>query len=247
MLKLQKNSVITEITVQNFNREALNKFKKIYKDLRQKSKTITFALQYGGTEITLNKNCGFPLEEAKAILSNYKSLYKTSEDEKHKKILQACSDGYVTAAFGLRVRTPLLKQTILETSKTPFEAAAEARTATNARFQSYCLLNNRAGIEFNSLVRTSQYRYDIKPFGQIHDAQYFLVRDCPDAILFVNRYLVKAVQWQDDPAIQHDKVHLGGEVSIFFPDWSKELSIPNDVTTVVQLENIVSNYLEELK
>lgn len=227
--------------------EIINSIKKRYPKLRQASKGPTFCLTYRGTFKALMDIFGFSKEEALHIESRYHELYKESDDWNNVKIARACHDGYVTAAFGLRVRTPLLKQVVLGTSRTPYEAEAEGRTAANALGQSWCLLNNRAGIEFNSLVRTSQYRYDIKPFGQIHDAQYFLVRDCPDAILFVNKYLVKAVQWQNDPAIQHDKVHLGGEVSIFFPDWSKELSIPNDVTTVVQLENIVSNYLEELK
>lgn len=54
------------------------------------------------------------------------------------------------------------------TSKTPHEADAERRTAGNALGQSYGLLNTRAGIEFNSKVRNSKYKYDIKPVAQIH-------------------------------------------------------------------------------
>ena len=77
------------------------------------------------------------------------------------------------------------------------------------------------------------------------DAQYFLIKDDINIILWTNKYLVKAVQWQDDPIIWHDKVHLGGEVSIFFPDWAHELVIPNECSAV-QLESLVNNYLENL-
>jgi DNA polymerase-1 len=42
--------------------------------------------------------------------------------------------------------------------------------------------------------------------------------------------LVKAVQWQEAPEIQHDEVKLGGEFSIFWPDWAHEIIIPNGAT-----------------
>lgn len=158
---------------------------------------------------------------------------------------QAVKDGYVTCAFGLRVRTPILAQTVRNNSKTPKEAEAEARTAGNALGQSWCLLNNRAGIEFNKKVRNSIYANFIKPCAQIHDAQYFLIKDDINVLLWTNTNLVKAVQWQNDPIIWHDKVHLGGEVSIFWPDWAHELSIPNKCSEK-ELIKLVNNYLENL-
>lgn len=64
-------------------------------------------------------------------------------------------------------------------------------------------------------------------------------------ILWANKHLVHAVQWQNDPAIWHDQVKLGGEFSMFYPDWAHELSIPNDCTEE-QLYQLTSKYLEEL-
>ena len=115
-------------------------------------------------------------------------------------------------------------------SKTPQEAEAEGRTAGNALGQSWCLLNSRAGNEFNSKVRKSQYAEDIRPCAQIHDAQYFLARDDMDVIRYVNEHLVKAVQWQEAPEIAHDDVKLGGNLSLFWPDWSKEVDFSNGAT-----------------
>lgn len=196
-------------------------------DLRQESKAPTFALTYQGTYITLMNNCGFSEAKAKLVEKRYHELYKVSDDWVAAKLNQANKDGYITAAFGLRVRTPLLHQTIRGTSKTPFAAEAEGRTAGNALGQSWCLLNSRAGSEFMGKVRASEYRHDIKPCAQIHDAQYYLVRDNVDVILYANEHVVQACEWQNHPDIWHPDVKLGGEFSIFYPDWSKEAVLPN--------------------
>lgn len=247
MLEIPKGTVIEEISAEDFNRNQLKIFKSKFKDLRQLSKRVTFALQYGGTENTLEKNCGFSHKEASEIVANYKKLYSVSEKEKADHIKQAGIDGYVLGAFGLKVRTPVLQQTILGIRATPKEAEAEARTASNARFQSYGLLNSRAGMAFNQKVRASKYALDIKPVAQIHDAQYFLVKDDADVLLWMNRHLVEETSWQEDPAISHPEVHLGGEVSIFYPDWAHECVIPNDVNSYTQLSTVINDYLKELK
>jgi DNA polymerase-1 len=125
------------------------------------------------------------------------------------------------------VRTPLLKQVVIGTSKTPKEAQGEARTAGNALGQSWGLLNSRASNEFMTKVRASKYAKDIRLMAQIHDSQYFLVRDNPDLLEYMNVHLVKAVQWQEAKEIQHPTVKLGGDLSIFYPSWADEITIPN--------------------
>lgn len=246
MLSIPKDAVLEEISVEEFNREQLKKFKSVYKDLRQLSKRVTFALQYGGQENTLEKNCGFSHQDAAEIVANYKKLYAVSEAEKLAHVRLAEKVGFVTGAFGLKVRTPLLKQTITNLKVTPKEAEAERRTATNARFQSYGLLNTRAGIEFNNEVRNSPFKFDIRPVAHIHDAQYFLVRDNEETILWANEHLVKAVEWQEDPAIYHPQVKLGGEFSIFWPNWSSELSLPNKLNKI-ELTNLSKEFVNSLK
>ena len=209
--------------------EIINSIKDRYKSLRQKSKGPTFCLTYNGTNKALMDIFGFSKEEALSIESKYHELYKESDEWVQRTMNQAAKDGYVTVAFGLRVRTPIMHQCILGLRNTPKEAEAEKRTAANACGQSYCLLNNRAGVQFNNEVRNSDYRLDIRPVAHIHDAQYFLVRDQEEVILWANEHLVKAVSWQDDPAIAHPIVKLGGEFSIFYPNWSSELALPNDL------------------
>ena len=220
----------------------INSIKDRYKKLRQASKAPTFALTYQGTWKTLVTNCGFSEKVAKQVEARYHELYKVSDQWVADKLKQATKDGYITCAFGLRVRTPLLGQVVKGTGKTPKEAEAEGRTAGNAAGQSYCLLTNRAAIDFNREVRASKYKYSIKPVAHIHDAQYFLIKDDIETILWANEHLVKAVSWQEDPMIYHPQVKLGGEFSIFYPDWAHELTVPN-VCTEDQLKQIVKENL----
>lgn len=210
--------------------ESINSIQHKYKSLRSDSKAPTFLLTYGGTYMGLMKNCGFPEEKAKLTEKRYHDLYVVSDMWVQAKLDEAAKTGYVTAAFGLRVRTPLLAQVLRGTCKTPYEAEAEGRTAGNALGQSWCLLNNRAGSEFMRKVRTSEFRLDIRPCIHIHDAQYFMIRDNMDTLQFTNKHLVEAVNWQDHPDIAHPEVGLGGELSLFYPTWANEIEIPNHAT-----------------
>ena len=222
--------------------ESVNSIKTKYPNERQESKVPTFALTYQGTFRTLMVKCGFSEEKAKSIYNKYHELYKVSDAWVEDKLNQAQKNGYITAAFGLRIRTPLLAQVVRGTGKTPYEAQAEGRTAANALGQSWCMLNSRASSEFLSKVRISKYKNDIKPCAQIHDANYWLIRDDIDVVLFTNEHLVKAVSWQDHPDSLCEGVHLSGKLSIFYPNWSKEISIPTNATKQWLIEEIHNVY-----
>lgn len=116
------------------------------------------------------------------------------------------------------------------TKRTPYEAAAEGRTAGNALGQSWCLLNNRAANEFMQRVWNSPYRNLIRPCAHIHDASYYLVPDDVDIVHWVNENLVECVKWQDHPDIWHDQVKLGGDLSVFYPCWANDITLPNHAT-----------------
>lgn len=209
---------------------SINSIQKKYKSLRQDSKIPTFSLTYAGTYITIMNSQGWSKEKAQKVENSYHELYKVSDEWVKQRLDQACIDGYVTCAFGLRVRTPLLAQVVRGNQKTPFAAEAEGRTAGNALGQSWCLLNNRAGSEFMGTVRAGSYQYDIRPCAQIHDAQYYIIRDDINVVKYANDNLIKAVQWQNDPEIAHPDVKLGGEFSIFYPNWASEINIPNNAS-----------------
>lgn len=207
--------------------ESINSIAEIHEDLRQDSKVPTFLLTYGGTWIGLIAKAGFAENVARQIEARYHEMYQVSDEWVQSKLDQAAIDGYVTVAFGLRVRTPLLHQVVRGTRATPYEAEAEGRTAGNALGQSWCLLNTRASVEFMRKARASRFRLMIRPIAHIHDAQYYLIPDDLDVLLFLNEHLVKAVNWQDHPEIWHPDVKLGGGLSIFHPSWAHEIKIPN--------------------
>ena len=208
----------------------INSIEVKYEPLRQKSKGPTFLLTYGGTYHGLVNNIGLPMEQAKEIETQYHALYTHSDKWVQDKLYKASIDGYVTVAFGLRLRTPILQQVILGCNSTPYEAKAEGRTAGNALGQSYGLLNNRAAIEFQQRTLASKYRLDIKPITHIHDAQYFIIRNTVGCVEWFNTNIIECMQWQELPEIQHDKVKLGGEMEIFYPNWANPIKIKNNAT-----------------
>lgn len=212
----------------------INSIKKTNEIIRNKSKTVTFALTFAGTWHTLVKKSGFSKEEAKRIESNYQKLYQVSMDWVQEKLKQASKDGYVTLAFGVRLRTPILKQIIWNTSQMPYEASAEARSAGNAvSGQSYGALTMRATNEFRKRIRNSPWLYDIKLCGIIHDAIYGICIDNVDAIKWFNDHLIECMEWQELPEIQHDKVRLNAAVDVFYDGWHQPITIPNKASIEV--------------
>lgn len=211
--------------------DSINSIAEKYPVLRQDSKAPTFALTYQGTWATLVSNCGFTERVARQIEKRYHDLYVISDQWVQAKLEQAAMDGYVTLAFGLRLRTPILAKTILGNSFTPKQAAAESRTAGNAvSGQSYGLLNSRAGVEFQERTFASEFIYDVKPSAHIHDAQYLMIRNRVDVVEWVNKNLVECVEWQELPEIQHDEVKLTGNLGIFYPAWHNEIELKHSLT-----------------
>lgn len=208
--------------------ESINSIKKLYKKLRQKSKSPSFALQYMGTYITLMNNCGFSEPEAKAIEKNYHELYKVSDAWTAGVVEKAKETGYVPLAFGGRIRTPLLAKTVGNGRKVPYAAKAEARSAGNAATQSYCILTIRAFNEFMRRVWDSPYIYDILPSCTIHDADYMLWRDSAKITKWVNDNLIDCMRWQELDELKHPTITMSSELEIFWPSWANGIELPND-------------------
>lgn len=207
--------------------ESINSIAQKYPDLRQGSKSPTFALTYMGTFKTLIKTFGFTETEAKQIEANYHDLYQVSDQWVQERIKEAQERGYVELAFGLRLRTPILPQVVLESDSVPAQAHKEIKTAGNALGQSYGLLNTRAANEFMERVWNSSFRYDVLPICQIHDSLYFMIRNTLSCLDWVNRNLIECMEWNELPEIQHETVKLGATLEVYYPDWSHPITIPN--------------------
>jgi DNA polymerase-1 len=229
--------------------ESINSIADKFPKLRQKSKEPTFLLTYGGTHHGLVINSGFKKLEALGIERNYHELYKVSDDWVQAKLIEATKNGYVTLAFGLRLRTPILAQSILTSTSVPYEAKAESRTAGNALGQSYGLLNSRAAIEMQQRVWDSPYALDILPICAIHDSQYFSVSDNAECIEWFNNNLIECMSWTGLPEIQHGIVKISATAEIFYPSWEVSTKLPNrstqaEITTIGSATH--QKYLETL-
>ena len=218
---------------------SINSIETKYPDLRQKSKGPTFALTYNGTWHTLVSNIGIPKGEAKEIEANYHELYKVSDKFTNKNIKFAEKNGYMKCAFGLHIKCPILARTLHDNSATPYASTAEARSANNAITQSWGMLINRALIATNKLLEASEFVYDIRPINTIHDAAYFLVRDTPEAVKFLNDTLIKEMQWNAHPSIRSKDVLMGADLEIG-KSWDKQTKIPNG-TSLEEITEILNN------
>ena len=210
--------------------ESINSIAIRYPELRQDSKAPTFLLTYGGTYMGMMKNLGWPEDKARSVERNYHGLYKVSDDYIAERVKQAEIDGYVTVAFGLRLRTPALKKSLMRSKTTPSQAKAEGRTAGNAMGQSYGLLNNRAAVAFRKRVRASKYRYDVKIVCLIHDSIYLIVKQDPEILAWVNQALTEEMSWQGLPEIYHPDVPLGAEMDVHYQNWAQPITLPNNAT-----------------
>lgn len=239
-----KNTLIDPAVVSTYEMttEGSLKFKKEQEAIRQEAKAPSFALQYGGTWATLHKNIGLPKPVAKAVEIGYHKLYGGLAAFAALNTKFASKHGYVECAFGLRLRTPLLKQCVMGTSKTPREAESEARSAGNAITQSYGMLSNRVAIAMQKRIEESPYRYDIFLSNQIHDAIYFVWKDDVHITHWLNLALIEEMEWQEYPAIQSEDVKIGGEMDFGY-SWDKQITIPNKASLeqIIELRKQLDN------
>ncbi len=214
--------------------DSINSIQDKYPELRRRSKGPTFALQYMGTAYTLHKRTGFPMDQAIKIEKAFHELYKISGEfnEKNKQFME--KHGYVECAFGLKLRTPIIAQCVLGNSKTPHEADKEARSANNAITQSWGMLLNRAMNATNTRIEEAGYSADILPCNMIHDAGYFLVRNNPECIKFLNDVLIKEMEWNDDAKIKSTQVPMRASLEVG-KSWDKLTQLNNNAT----LEEII--------
>ena len=210
----------------------INSIEERYPDLRQLSKGPTFALTYMGTWKTLMKSFGISKKEAMQIERNYHDLYGVSDAWVQAEIAKAADCGYVELAFGLRLRTPMLPQVILTSYENlPYEAYQQVKTAANALGQSYGLLNSYSANMFMERVwKHEKYRTWVLPCAQIHDSQYYLIKNQLSCLEWVNNNLVQCMEWADLDAIRHPEVGLGSALEIYTPNWAKHVTLPNRIS-----------------
>ena len=201
--------------------------KKEYGDIRGKSKSPSFAMQYGCGPGKIQQLLKCSKAKAEQVYSAFHNLYSGLADFSQKNKIHGMTNGYVTGAFGLRLRTPKLKAHKSGTKEST-EVGSEARSASNMVTQSWGMLMNRAFIDFDNRVEKSPYSNKIRLINTIHDAVYLLVRDEPEVIHWVNINLVDCMKWQDG-LIASDEVKMEAEID-FGLDWAHQETLHNNAT-----------------
>jgi len=79
-------------------------------------------------------------------------------------------------------------------------------------------------------VWKSEYQTSVLPISQIHDSQYYMIRNNLGCLKWVNDNLIQCMKWNKLPAIQHPVVKLEASLELYYPDWSQPISIPNKLS-----------------
>jgi len=91
------------------------------------------------------------------------------------------------------------------------------------------MLLNRAMIATNRHIEEAGYGEHILPINMIHDAGYFLVKDDPIYVQFLNTVLIEEMRWQADPLIASEDVTMEAEAE-FGKSWDKLYPLKNKAT-----------------
>lgn len=183
---------------------------------------------------------GLDESTAKEIEKNYHELYKVNDQWVRTQINKAKKTGYVTLAFGLKLRTPAL--TVKNKYET-FLQSNEIRTAGNALVQSYGLLNNRAMNAVLNRPKLLQHQLDNKlyPIAAIHDACYYMVKQDEEVLTDLFNACIEEAKFNDLEPIYHDKVIPSGTFNIYFPSWNNSTTITNSSEIKLFLDTLTTN------
>jgi len=208
--------------------ESINSVKELAKDLRQESKTYTFGMNYGQLAPGMAKKQGIPLEKAEKIVQGYQDTYKVmiAWNESNKKFMN--KNGYVRGCWNHKIKTPLIKMSIINSRMTPSQVKSEFRTANNTITQSYGILTTIAGSRFQDLLEKSEFKYDIFLINQIHDAIYMIAKNEPEVIKWLNDNLISTMCIMDEPKLINAPVKLEAELDIG-KSWDKQETLKNNI------------------
>ncbi len=184
------------IVVDLSDKDSVNRIQTEAKDLRNGSKPITFLKIYGGGAGKIQKVLKCSAERAQGISDSFDDLYKVTKAFNDSNTQLAKAQGFLDVAFGLRVLCPTIN------SKDKGTASAIGRSVNNASTQSWGMLTNRSAIEFLERLKVSDERLNIKMINQIHDCSYFLAKENPTTIKWLNDNLIDTMRWKNDPALE---------------------------------------------
>ena len=174
---------------------------------------------------------GFSKKKAKFIEKSHKTLFKEYYQYISDRLDEAQVTGFVRLAYGLKLRTPVIKAGIKGgASKQAIEQ--ERRSAGNALFQSYGLMTMRAFSKFMEMVRNhKEYYYQVRPIITIYDSIYLDIPNDIDCLHWCNENLIKCMRdITGCPELSHPIISLESDLEVFYPSWSDPISLSNGLS-----------------
>ena len=211
---------------------SINRIKEELPDIRAKSKSPSFAMAYGSGAGKIQQLLKCSKAKAESVFNAYHNLYAGTAVYAERNVTLAKRQGYVTGAFGLKLRTPGINST--DSGK----ASAEGRSLNNMTIQSYGLLTTRASIWFNERIELDGMTNDVLLINNIHDAIYVECKNNIEVVQWVNKNLIECmtVDYKENQLIK-----LTAELDIG-TSWDKQKTIANDISDAE-----LSSILQELE
>lgn len=186
---------------------------KTLKAIRQKSKSNTFLLSYGGYPKKLARNAKIPLEKAQEIFDNYHNvLYTGISDMREKVIDTAIEKGRIHLGLGCYMNTSNPEQ--------------EARTLFNACSQFWSILTILTINKMHYLIDEAGYADSIQVVSSIYDSIYLHVKCDAQIIQWVNNNIIPLMT---KDFITDTIVHNEAEGEIGF-NWYDTVKISNNAS-----------------
>ncbi len=151
------------------------------KDLRQKSKAVTFGASYGAFPPKIASSINCSLEEGEQIFNAYhKELYpKITEYRENYVLPTAKQHKKLHLGLGFYINTK--------------DPDSDIRTLANASIQFWSILSILAINELHRRIDSAGYQSQIKVISSIYDSIYLEVTDDPAIIQWANNNLIECM------------------------------------------------------
>lgn len=148
------------------------------KEIRQKGKPATFGLSYGAFPKKVSQSLKISLPAATDIFERYHNvLYPGVTNYRENYVLPtALANGRIHLGLGCYIKTD--------------NAHADIRTLNNATCQFWSILTLLTINKMHKLIDQANLSKDIFCISTIYDSIYFLVKDTPETIKWVNDRLI---------------------------------------------------------
>jgi len=195
------------------------------KRLRNTSKQVSFGLAYGAYPPKVAKSIGCSIEEAESIFSNYHNVLYPGVTAYREDYVQPQVEehGFIHLNWGLRLYSSNAKKDI--------------RTLNNSTMQGYSNLTQIAAVEFDKVLKPSEYSKDIQLVNIVHDCLYYEVTNDLEVIKYINDTLPPIMCAK---FVTNQSLDLKAEIDIG-PSLAHCVTLPNNASI-----DVIQSKLKEL-